>query len=158
MKNLGKILLFILLVSNWNCSEKSKKKEKHISVSTHKKVDNVCIKNKEKEIIIGKILSSDDLQIYLTPLVKDSLEIQLLKNDFLTDSLNIVVGGQKVVLLDSTNLTKGSFKLIFPEMDCKKGQLSFAIWYEFEHADITGKVFKENNVWQVEITGHGIVD
>jgi len=135
-------------------------------VDAEKKVDSInqninpqiCFNNKEKEKILNKILATNDLQTYLTPLHTRSLPVEILTNEFITSDLEIRTNGQTVILRDTINKSDRTFKFSFPKINCEKQILEFTIWYEFEHADIVGKAINLNNEWVIEITGHGIVD
>ncbi|MER3374111.1 MAG: hypothetical protein RIM83_05690 [Allomuricauda sp.] len=158
MKSIVRILLLVLIVITYSCTEKARKKERHVPILANQIDDDFCLEPRDVEIITEKILSTDDLQLYLKPLEERRLDIQILRNEFLTDALNVTINSQKVVFIDSLNSIERAFKLTFQKIDCEAKKLSFAIWYEFEHADITGNVINQNNKWEVDITGHGIVD
>ncbi|MFC4220015.1 hypothetical protein [Flagellimonas marina] len=158
MKSIIRILLLISIVTTYSCTEKARKKERNVPILTNQIDDDSCLERRDVEIITKKILSTDDLQLYLKPLKEKGLGVQILRNEFLTDALNVTINGQKVVFIDSLKSTERVFKLTFPKIDCEAKKVSFAIWYEFEHADITGNAINQNNEWNVEVVGHGIVD
>ncbi|MDE3742321.1 hypothetical protein [Maribacter polysaccharolyticus] len=154
-KNVILVLLFFMVILS--CKDKRNTEIK--SVVVDQSTDSLgCFAIKEREIILNKILATDDLQTYLKPLQERSLPLEIVINKFITPDLRIRTNGQDVILRDSSSKIERTFEFSFPNIDCEKQILGFSVWYEFEHANIVGIVRKLNEKWAIEIIGHGIVD
>lgn len=148
------LMAFLIL----GCSDKVERKQKNQNNLTYLPDKVECITKEDKETIIQNILKTKDIQGYLIPLSKKKLDVQILQNEFITSNLGIHINGKKVILIDSTKISERTFRLKFPRIDCDAKMLNFAVWYEFEHADITGKAIGKEGKWVIEVLGHGIVD
>ncbi len=147
-------LIFTILLSG--CKKKVEKS--NISSSEGEQETGSCLEKQDKEQIVKAILVVDDMNEYVKPTLENAKNIELLKNEFITKDMSIKIEDDSVQIVDSLNASEKVFKLDFQNIDCAEKKIPFTIWYEFEHADLTGYVFKKNIKWHVKITGHGIVD
>ncbi|MEZ4968908.1 MAG: hypothetical protein R2814_04465 [Flavobacteriaceae bacterium] len=153
-----KILYLLIISINLQCSDFKKRNTESIIVEKAGLKAKACLTKDDKEIIIQNIFEHEDLKEYVLPLRQRDLILFLLTNDNIKDGLEIDLGGMSVGYIDSMETDKHIFDIKFKNIDCDGKKLKFTLWYDFEHADITGKANKENGEWKIAILGHGIVD
>lgn len=158
MKMKNAIIAILLILFIQGCSNKQKKNKEGFFSADKDKIVLGCLQSEDIESIAEEILNTPKLQIHVIPLKERSIEIQLLKNDLITQDLSIKVGGIPVVLNDSTNKTEHTFRIKALNVNCEKQKLSFSVWYPFEHVVIRGEAIKKHKKWSVQITGSGAID
>lgn len=154
INNLATILVAILIVVS--CSGNKEKHQTKHDVNNH--IEQECLKNMDKEIIVENIFDSPKLRVHIKPLIQRSIKIQILENEFICQDLSIQVDGLPVIIQDSVEATEHTFRIKSLDLNCEIPELLFSVWYPFEHAVIDGKAIKENGNWQIEITGSGVID
>ncbi len=154
--NLKKLAIIFLTILFLGCIGKGQKFKEHISGPITSKNETGCWSDMNKQNIVTAIFNTDDLKTYTKIYIENNLPVQIIKNKFITDKLEITTNGQQILLIDSTANIDLAFEIKIKKINCHK--LKFEVWLDYEHANIRGKVVKKNENWIVEVISHGIVD
>lgn len=108
-----------------------------------------CLSNEEKEEVVLGILSSKNVKQYLHFNQNEKRPIEILKNKYLNDSLDVYFNNNKVRFIDSLSNQNRAIKISFYKIKCNEF-IEFSFYYKFEGAHIEGILKKKDNSWKLD--------
>lgn len=102
----------------------------------------------DKTEIIQTVLDHPEMEEFLHMELENRIPLYILKNEYISEKLNLTKGKHKVVIVEDTTGTKGNY-IKMTDLTVKDRKAEFSLYYKIENMEMSGRLQKEDGKWTV---------